>query len=297
MMEKEDLINFGGTDVPDSGLDAARVVILPLPYEQGPSYGTGSAGGPRHILEASAQLERMDEETLLDWGALGFHTLPPPVLSEDPETAVQRMKTAAKKVLAAGKFLLSLGGDHAVSIGPIMAAAEIFPDIGVLQIDAHADLRTVWNGSRFNHACVMRRVVEDMGLPAVGVGIRSVSGEEVEFIRERNLNVFYAQDIGIEESTWIGQVVDALPAHVYLTIDLDGFDPSVIPGTGTPEPGGLTYRQVVGLIRHLGRERKVVAADITELTKIPGTQVSEFTAAKLATKIFICCTDFPRDTP
>jgi len=191
--------------------------------------------------------------------------------------------------MAAGKFLLALGGDHAVSIGLIRAASQAFPGVGVLQIDAHADLRREWNGSRYNHACVMRRVMEDLGLPAVQVGIRSFSPEEAEFMAQNGITPLFAHQIEAADCSWIEKVVAALPETVYLTVDLDGLDPSVVPGTGTPEPGGLSYRQVIALIREAGRQRRVVAADINELVKIEGTQVSEFTAARIATKIFVHC--------
>ena len=150
-------------------------------------------------------------------------------------------------MLSRKKFLLSLGGDHAVSIGPIIAASEACPGIGVLQIDAHMDLRNTWNGSRWNHACVMRRVADDMKLPFVQVGIRSFSPEEAEYVREKRLRPFYAHEIEPADDTWIGEVLCALPETVYLTIDVDGLDPSVMPGTGTPEPGGLSYRQLIRL--------------------------------------------------
>lgn len=282
-------LTFGEPGYHSPDPENAQAVVLPLCYENAVSYGTGTGNGPLHILNASVQLEMMDEETFINWGSFGIHTLPPLFPSQEPEQAVGQMKQAARNILEKQRFLLSLGGDHAISIGPIMAAAEIYPNLGVLQIDAHLDLRNTWNGSRYNHACVMRRVIEDMGLPAVQVGIRSFSSEEVDVIRHRNLSPFFAHQIPPHDPAWKQQVVDRLPEHVYMTIDLDGLDPSVLPGTGTPEPGGLTYRQLVGLIQAVGKSRKVVAADINELSKIEGTTVSEFTAAKLATKIFVYC--------
>jgi len=282
-------IQFGGDDVPDVGFEAARIVIFPVPYERSPSYGTGSREGSYHILTASAQLEALDEETLTEWTVPGLHTLAPPFLSHDPETAMDQIQGQAKKVLECGKILLSLGGDHAVSIGLIRAAFDVCPDIGVLQIDAHADLRDTWNGSRFNHACVMRRVMEIVGGKIVPVGIRSFSAEELDVARDKGWHPVYAHEIAPNDDAWIDAVVRRLPEHVYLTVDLDGLDPSVIPGTGIPEPGGLPFRQVVRLIYRLGMDRRVVAADITELAKIRGAQVSEFTAAKLATKIMVHC--------
>lgn len=283
-------IPFGGDEVDETTFEAARIVVLPLCYEKGPSYGAGSREGPYHILRASEQLEGLDEETLVDWSRLPIHTMAPFVPSDDPDAAVEQIRHQAARVLAAKKFLLSLGGDHAVTIGLAAAAADMFPqDLGVLQIDAHLDLRETWNGSRFNHACVMRRIISDLNLPVVPVGIRSFSAGEARFVRENQLQPVFAHAIDPLDSSWIDEAVSRLPRHVYLSVDLDGLDPSVIPGTGTPEPGGLSYRQLTGLIRAVGARRTVVAADITELVKIEGTRVSEFTAAKIATKIFVNC--------
>ena len=208
------VIPFGGYETQARDLAAAGIVILPLCYEHAPSYGAGSAAGPYHLLEASVQLERMDEEALVDWALPGIYTLPPPHLPDDPQAAVQAMKTAAADVLAQDKRLLCLGGDHAISIGAIMAARGICPDIGVLQVDAHLDLRDTWNDSRYNHACVMRRVVEDMHLPVVQVGIRSFSPEEHDFVRKQKLTPIYAHDIDKADTTWIEAAVDRLPENV-----------------------------------------------------------------------------------
>ncbi len=289
-MESEAFVPFGGEEIGTAKLEDADMAILPLCYENSVSYGTGTARGPFHLLQASAQLELIDEETLVNWGAKAIHTLAPLFPAEDPEQAVAEMKQAAADVLRQNKFLLCLGGDHAISIGPILAVSEIHPGTGVLQIDAHADLRNEWNGSCWNHACVMRRVREDAGLPAVQAGIRSFSPEEAEYMRQKRIRPFYAHEIDPADDAWIGEILCALPEKVYLTIDVDGLDPSVIPGTGTPEPGGFSYRQIVRLIRALGREKKVVAADINELAKIPGSQVSEVTAARIAAKILVYCT-------
>ncbi len=288
-LDKKEFPPFGGKEVQTSQFNSAEIVVLPLCYENAPSYGTGSLFGPYEILNASLQLELLDEETMVDWSTFRIHTLPPLVPSPDPTKAVRQMNRAARRVLENDKFLLSLGGDHAVSIGPILAASKVHPGMGVLQIDAHPDLRDSWNGSRYNHACVMRRVVADMGLPVIQVGIRTISREEAAFIKQKKLTPFFAHDIDPQSTRWMEKVTDMLPEKVYITLDVDGLDPSVIPGTGTPEPGGLTYRQVVALIEMIGKNRNVVAADITELAKIEGSQVSEYTAAKLATKIFIHC--------
>uniref|UniRef100_A0A7C4MPD2 Agmatinase n=1 Tax=Desulfatirhabdium butyrativorans TaxID=340467 RepID=A0A7C4MPD2_9BACT len=290
MLTEDRPLFFGESGACVDRIEAASVVILPLCYEHAVSYGTGTREGPLHLLEASAQLEVMDEETFRDWRDIGIFTVEPLWPDpENPERAVEEMYSSALTVLQQGKRLLCLGGDHAVSIGPIRAASEMYPDIGVLQIDAHLDLRNTWNGSPLNHACVMRRVVEDMKLPTVQVGIRSVSPEEHRFVLEKGLRPIYAAGIDPFDDSWMDEAIDRLPEHVYVTIDLDGLDPSVMPGVGTPEPGGLSYRQILALLRRLGEKRRVVAADINELSKIPHTQVSEFTAAKIAVKIFVHC--------
>lgn len=281
--------SFGGTEVQNVDLDKARVVVLPFCYENAASYGSGSQEGPFHILNASVQLESLDVESLIAWGQIPIHTARPFFPSSDPEQAVMQMKKEAEKVIKRKQFLLSLGGDHAISLGPIMAAADAYPDMGVVQIDAHLDLRDEWNGSRYNHACVMRRVSGDLRIPVVPIGIRSYSVEEAEYVKKKNLAPFYAHEIDACDNSWYSRVLDHLPEYVYLSIDLDGLDPAVLPGTGTPEPGGLSYRQLVQLIKVIGANRTVVAADVTELIKIKGVQVSEFTAAKIVTQILVYC--------
>ncbi len=281
-------VPFGGQEF-QAPLSKARIAVLPLAHESAPSYGTGAKDGPFHILDASTQLETTDEETLSDWTSPGIHTLSPPGLSALPREALGQIRAAALPLLESGKKLLSLGGDHAVSIGLVEAAKTIFPGLGVLQIDAHLDLRDTWNQSPLNHACVMRRIREDFRLPAVQVGIRSFSQEEATLAKEKDYRIFFAHQMLPKDDSWIDQAVNCLPETVYLSLDLDGLDPSVVPGTGTPEPGGLTYRQVVDLLKALGKKRQVVAADITELAAFEGNHVSEYTAARLAQKIFVHC--------
>ena len=282
-------IPFGGPDKQETDLENADIVILPLCYEANPSYGEGSQNGPIDLLIASEQLECMDEETWINWYQARIYTAPPFFPSLPPEIGVNEMKAQAATYLKQNKFLLSLGGDHAITIGPVAAAAERYPGLGILQVDAHMDLRNEWNGSRLNHACVVRRIIEDSHCPVTQVGIRSFSEEEAAYVKKHNLKPFFAHHIREEKTDWIDAVVNTLPEYVYITIDLDGLDPSEIPGTGTPEPGGLAYGQLVHLIKAVAKKRKVVAADINELVKIPGTQVSEYTAAKIAVKLIVHC--------
>lgn len=282
-------MQFGGPDVRLETLEKAVVAVLPIYYEVAPSYGKGSGYGAYHLLLASAELESVDDELLMDWGKTGIHTLPALIPEADPDAGIETIRQTAKPYMEMGKYLLSVGGDHAVTIGLAGAAGGVFEGAGVLQIDAHLDLRDFYNGSRNNHACVMRRIAEDAGMPFVQVGIRSVSSEEGRYVKEKGLRPFFAHEIEGSDHGWMDKVIDRLPENVYLSIDLDGLDPSVVPGTGTPEPGGLSFRQVVKLIRKLGKRRRVVAADINELAKIEGTVVSEFVAAKLAGKVIAYC--------
>jgi len=288
-MTQKTFIPFGGEAIHTREIENARVMVLPIYYEMAPSYGSGSGEGPYHLLNASIELECLDEETLMDWRKFGIHTFPGLFPPDDPEKAVEEIASTAGQHLATGRFLFSIGGDHAITIRPAKAAAAKYPDIGVLQVDAHLDLRNQWNGSPYNHACVMRRIGDDLKLPFVQVGIRSFCPEEFEYIQTHHLYPFYAHNLTPGDDSWMDDVVYALPDNVYLSIDLDGLDPTIIPGTGTPVPGGLTYRQVVELIKRVGAEKNVVAADINELAKIEGSVVSEFTAAKLATKLFVYC--------
>lgn len=281
-------LRFGGDEVPPIPFDDAHIVVLPLCYEGAVSYGTGCREGALALLEASAQMEALDEETLMPWAGAGIHTLPPLYPAGDPGQAVSEMAAAADAVLSTGKRLLSLGGDHAAAIGPITAAVRRYPDLAVVQVDAHLDLRDAWNGSRFNHACVMRRVRSDLGVRIMPIGIRSVAPEERDILSDSGIAPIFAHQI-TPGGHWLERVRERLPETVYLTVDVDGLDPAVIPGTGTPEPGGMDYRQLLDLLRLLGRRTRVIAADIVELVKIPGSQVSEYTAARIAQKIITYC--------
>ncbi len=288
-MKIPEFVPFGGHEVQQPGLDECRIAVLPLPYESSPSYGAGSGAGPYHLLDASTQIEELDEETLQNWTDLKIHTVDPLDIPLDPEQAVMKIQEESDKIFAMGKRLLAIGGDHAVAIGTAKAAAKHFPGMGVLQIDAHLDLREFWNGSRFNHACVMRRLMDDDGVFAVAVGARAICSEELEYVKKNEHPIFFAHQIPLDDDSWMEKAINLLPENVYLSLDLDGLDPSVIPGTGTPEPGGLSYRQVVKLIKTLGENRRVIAADITELAAFPHNRVSEYTAARLAQKICLFC--------
>ncbi|MBI5845947.1 MAG: agmatinase [Deltaproteobacteria bacterium] len=276
---------FGGDEALPENPEKARVTVVPVPYEANPSYGEGAADGPFHILSASGQMEMTDEETGRFWPEIGVLTLPPWDVPGEPDRMVEFLDRAAEGIFRKGTRPLFLGGDHAVTFPLVRAAARAHPGLGVLQIDAHTDLRHTWNGSVYNHACVMRRIVGDLGISSVAVGIRSFCALEAAFMAETGYRPFFAHHIAGSDGSWMEEAVERLPEKVYLTVDLDGLDPSVMPGTGTPEPGGLSYRELVALIRLVGKRRRVVAADVVELCAFPGSSVSEYTAARVAQKI------------
>jgi agmatinase len=278
--------NFLGLDPEHSDYDRSAALILPIPYEATVSYGQGAREGPRAIIHASRQVELYDRE-LDDEPALtyGVHTLPAiaPVGS-GPEAMVDAIAACAEEHLRAGKLLFGLGGEHTVSVGVARAVRALHGEFVMVQIDAHSDLRDEYEGSRYSHACVAKRVL-DMGARVVQLGIRSICREEIELIRaERDrLRVFFAEDVHA------GGHLPELEAlvrgkTVFLTIDVDGLDPAIMPGTGTPEPNGLSWPQALDLVRTVTRAARVVAIDCVELAPIPGAHASEFLAAKLVYK-------------
>ena len=276
---------FGGEEGGPGSREESRFVVLPAPLELTVSYGPGTGRGPEAILTASRELEFFDEETGTPYWEPGeIHTLDTPSLGGEPEKAVEALREMARPVVRAGKFLLTLGGEHTVTAGPLRAVVEEHPAVGLLVIDAHLDLRDSYDGTRWSHACVMRRVLEEHAIPVVWCGTRSYSRGEADLVAERGLTIWHAHDLP-RHPRWIEEVVDVLPEVVYLSVDVDGLDPSVMPGTGTPEPGGLTYREILGVIEELARRRTLVAADLVEVAPIPGQVVSEFTAARIAAKI------------
>jgi agmatinase len=277
--------NFLGLPEDDSGYDRARVVVLPVPYDSTTSYGAGARFGPGAILEASRQVELWDDELERTPSDVGVHTLAPllPVMS-GPAGMIDAVAEAADRSFADGKLLLMLGGEHSLSVGTVRACARHCGRLSILQIDAHADLRDSYEGTPLSHACAARRLLE-FG-PVTGVGIRNLSVEEHQFVKETGYRIFWARDIARDrEDRWIEQVVAGLTDPVYVTFDLDGLDPAVIPATGTPEPGGLGWYQALALLRRVGEARRVVGCDVVELAPAPGSHVSDFAAAKLAYKM------------
>jgi agmatinase len=273
--------NFGGLEPRLSQLEKARVLIWPVPFEKTVSYGAGTGEGPAAIIEASRNMELYDEEIGAETAEIGIHTLEPIDTECEAEQMMRALETRAGELLATRKFTCMLGGEHSIT-GPVVRAFhKKFPKLSVLQIDAHADLRDSYDGTPHSHASAMRRVVEVC--PAVQVGIRSLSAEEARAIPSLPTKIFYAKDIA-GRTGWIEKAIDGLTEDVYLTIDIDGLDPSLVPSTGTPEPGGLMWYETLALIRALASERNVVGMDLVELCKSPAGNAPSFLAAKLIYK-------------
>ncbi len=271
-------LNFGGIPPAKCRWEDCRVVFLPVPYDLTSTYGTGSRRGPLGILEASTHMELFDEELKTDTSRLGFHTLDPlEALSSGPADMVRQIREYAAPVLEAGKFPVLLGGEHTVTLGLAGALQEKYPALSFVQLDAHADLRDEYEGTPFSHACVARRLAE-MG-PLVQVGIRSLSTDEDAFLKEAPVKTFFWHDLA-ETPGW-PEKIPGVTGDVYVTIDLDVLDPAIMPSTGTPEPGGLNWRELLAFLRRLSRTARIVGFDVVELSPIPGLIGPDFLAAKL----------------
>lgn len=278
-------MNFGGIDEEQySSFDDARIVVWPVSYEGTVSYGTGTGDGAMAIVDASRNMELYEEETGSEVYKLGIHTLEEFAARETPEAMMDSLYERTKELLKSGKFICMLGGEHSVSAPVIKAHAEKFHNMSVLQIDAHADLRDTYDGTPHSHASIMARVVKDLRIPSVQVGIRSISAEEA-----RSLNtglptkIFWAKDV-VGKTDWIDQAVDSLTENVYLTIDIDGLDPSLVPTTGTPEPGGLGWYETLALIRTLAKKRRIIGMDLVEFSKTDNSDAPAFLCSKLVYK-------------
>ncbi|HKQ09208.1 MAG TPA: agmatinase [Blastocatellia bacterium] len=273
--------NFGGLDEEAADFDKAKVLIWPVPFEKTVSYGVGTKDGPQAIIAASRNMELFDEEVGGETSQIGIHTLTATDADREPDEMMRVLYQEAKELLTLDKFICMLGGEHSISAPVIKAHKERYANLSVLQIDAHADLRDQYDGTPHSHASIMRRVVEFC--PVVQVGIRSLSSEEARVIPSLPTKIFFAKDI-IGRTDWMDDVVASLTQEVYLTIDVDGFDPSLIPTTGTPEPGGLMWYDVVWLLRKVARNRRIVGMDITELSTSPDNPSPSFLTAKLIYK-------------
>jgi agmatinase len=278
--------NFGLLEPEASAYETSRVAVLPVPFERTTSYGKGTSAGPAAIIRASQSMELYDEELGAEPSLQGIATLPP-FLPEafDMGEAMAELQEECRGHMETGKFLVTLGGEHSLSQAPIKAAREVFGksgEIGVVQFDAHADLREEFEGTPYSHASVMKRVV-DAGIPTLAVGIRSLSAPEAEVVRSRSLPVIWGHQLD-RAAELFPKLLEKLPEQIYLTFDIDYFDPSLVPATGTPEPGGGLWYPTLSLLRHLFATKTVVAMDLIELAPLGHQPASDFLAAKLIYK-------------
>lgn len=274
---------FGGAMPTMRSFDDSQVVILPVPVDRTTSYVSGTRNGPREILEASSHMELWDEEVGADVHSVGIFTLPAMELPfGEMAPLMDEIERVAGEVLTRDKFLVTLGGEHSITPPLVAAAAARFKGLSILQIDAHADLRDCYMGTPHNHACAMRRSLE-YG-PVTQVGIRSMSTEEAAAAPGLNTTIFYDATMR-RDPRWVDRVVDTLSDRVYVTIDVDGLDPAIMPATGTPEPGGLSWYEILALLRATIERKTVVACDVVELSPLPGMMAPNFLCAKLVYKI------------
>ena len=280
--------NFLGLSDETSSFDAARVLVLPIPFEATVSYAGGTAAGPAAIITASQQVElydrEFDNEPALTYGV---HTLPPVALPTDPALAVEAIATATAAAARSGKLVVGLGGEHTISVGfgrGLLAA--LGGPITVVQLDAHSDLRDEYEDSPYSHACIARRLLDDPAVEQVlQLGIRSVCPEEVAFTRANpeRVGVWYAEQV--HEGDWRSEFIRRVQGRrVYLTIDVDGLDPAIVPATGTPEPDGLTWRETLDILRTLTAHAEVIGLDCVELAPADGLHMADFAVAKLLYK-------------
>jgi agmatinase len=274
---------FGGTLPRPATFETAKAVILPIPLESTTSYVSGTRNGPREILIASSHMELWDEEMQTDVHPIGIYTLPEMELPfDDMADIMAEIRRVTAAVVEHDKFPVVLGGEHSITSAVVAAVAAKHPGVSVLQIDAHADLRDTYMGTCFNHACAMRRVLEHAR--CTQVGIRSMSTEEARVAPTLPTTIFY--DVNMrQDRNWIEKVVASLSDTVYITIDCDGMDPAIMPATGTPEPGGLSWYEILSLLRAVISARNVVGCDVVELSPLPAIVAPNFLCAKLIYKI------------
>lgn len=275
-------LNFGGLEPEFSRYETAKYVVLPVPYDRTSTWKQGADQGPQAILDASANMELYDIESDAEPYLAGIYTAEALICDAPPDQLYEQVLAKARKYVADGKLLVTLGGNHCVPIGSCRAACEALPreQVSILQIDAHSDLRESYQGNAYSHACAMARM-QEWGQP-VGVGIRSMDISEKENVAKATI---FTADAIHRNPDWVQDVVASLAPNVYLTIDLDGLDPSIMPATGTPEPGGLLWYQVMDLLEKTIASRKLLGFDIVELCPQPGFFHAEFLAAKLTYKI------------
>ena len=274
---------FLNTSPDEAGFETARFVVLSVPFDGTASYRSGARHGPAAIVAASSHLEDYDVELGRDISELGIHTAPAPVPDlSSPEALVGQVQCLVDWVVSSDKVPVLLGGDHTVTLGAVWALRQRLPDVSVLYLDAHGDLRDEYMGTRWGHASAARRLTERCRV--VPVGVRSLCAEEHAFITESDLPVHYwPPDVPFDR--YVDSVVDDLGRDVYVSVDLDVLDPSIMSAVGAPEPGGMLWEHVTALLHRVGRRRRVVGFDIVELSPHEGPEACAYTAAKLTYKL------------
>jgi len=278
--------NFGGLPQELADYDKAQVVIFPVPYDGTTSYKAGTRDGPRAIIDASRVVEFYDEEAKKNFSEIGICTLDELEIVDDAKEINDRVYEATKTILNDGKKFIMLGGEHSLTSGAVRAFKEKYSDLSVLHIDAHADMADMNGNSKWDHGCVARRVFEIC--PVVLAGIRSLDSEQAKFIDDKKIPIYWAHEIvgGCNcKNNWMDEAISKLSDTVYLTIDLDALDPSIMPSVGTPQPGGLQWYALLKFLRKLAKAKNVVGFDVMELMPIPGMHAPDFTAAKLVYKL------------
>lgn len=282
--------NFLAIDKSISSLHSSKIAVLQAPYEHTVSYGGGTKRGPAAIIKASHYVEFYDEELDRELcNDTGIATLPALELGKKSDKkALDLIHSSVEELLALGKFVVTLGGEHTISQAPIRAHLAKYPGLSVLQFDAHSDLRQSYQGSIYSHASVMARVCEFLDPKRlIQVGIRAQCIEESQFIRHNGITTLYAHEIrnSRRQYDWMDLVLEKLTDHVYVTFDVDGFDPSIMPSTGTPEPNGLYWAETMALLRRIGEQKKIVGCDVVELAPVKNVTYPDLTAAKLVYKL------------
>ncbi|MCB0805064.1 MAG: agmatinase [Bacteroidales bacterium] len=273
-------MNYGGIDNNYTSFEESAIAVLPVPYDGTSTWIKGADKGPEAILEASANMELYDIETDSEVYKIGIYTADPVTENRSPEKMSEAVYKEVSRLLNHDKFVVTLGGEHSISIGAIQAHAKRIENLTVLQIDAHTDLRPEYEGSKYNHACVMARARELC--PYVQVGIRSMDVIEKPYVVPGM--IFYAEDIR-KGNKWMQEAIAKLSENVYLTFDLDGLDPSIMPSTGTPEPGGLLWNETIQFLQQVVARKNLVGFDVVELCPNPVEKSSNFLASKLIYKI------------
>ena len=277
------IFNFGGIELPYSEYGKAKIVVLPVPYDMTATYVPGARNGPKAVIEASNHMELYDEELGKETYRVGIDTGETlDVADKSPEDMLNMVSKAVSSEIESQKYQVVMGGEHSISLGVVRELVKKYPNLSVLQLDAHADLRDSYDGTPYNHACVGRRISELC--PLVQVGVRSISKEEVDF--KKLSKVVTISDHEVKQGQrWSEKVLDNLTDDVYLTFDLDVLDPAIMPAVGTPEPGGLNWHETIRFLRMISQKKRIVSFDMVELTPQPGNVAPDFLAAKLMYRI------------